>query len=129
MIRIDCPSTPSDCPPDYAQGIVCMNSSKASSYQLCRRANGFSTDWLPAWEQIFAEIVPHLKSGAINGIFIGDELTPLGMTYGELKMLVDAVAASVGSLGLPGIIIWYNDSDNFHLWEGDIPHNLTIFSG
>merc|ERR1719272_2772515 len=50
------------------------------------------------------------------------------MSYAELNLLVDAVAASLASLGLPDLIIWYNDSDNFHLWEGDIPHNLTVFS-
>jgi len=67
----------------------------------------------------------------LNGIFIGDELTPQGFPFEQLEQLIDVVKASLSSINpddaAKRFAIWYNDSDNMQYWPR-IPRNLTIFS-
>lgn len=76
-----------------------------------------------------SQATPHFVSGALVGIFVGDELTPQGLPFSALEKLINAVTASLASLAAlkRSLIIWYNDSDNMQFWPY-IPHNLTVFS-
>ena len=84
---------------------------------------------------------PHLISGALSGIFLGDELTsagrpqgPSGLTFAEFATWVNVVAGFLAEItparvaaghGQP--ILYYTESDYVGAWPS-IPHNLTLFS-
>jgi hypothetical protein len=132
--------------PSFAAGIICdLPTAKRppgrNPYHFCQKRKGDTTDWDEETAKLMALAKPHLLSGALSGIFLGDELTsagrpqgPSGLTFEDFDRWVNVVAGYLAAVaparaaaGLEPPILYYTESDYVSTWPY-IPHNLTLFS-
>ena len=75
MYRIDCIGCTADAErsPGYAAGIICESrgSTGGRVKRLCSKSRGDTTNWDEQTKKLLGLAEPHLKSGALVGIFLG----------------------------------------------------------
>lgn len=76
MYRIDCIGCTKDADrsPGFAAGIICESrgSSGGKVKRLCSKSRGDTTNWDEQTKKLLGLAQPHLKSGALVGIFLGE---------------------------------------------------------
>lgn len=115
----------------FAAGAICHDSAP-QSYRLCSKAKGDPSDWDTQTLAMLELARPHLLSGALLGVFLGDELTPQGLPFADLVKwiaLVRGVLLRVEEEAGDGrnLTLYYCSSTFSSTWP-QIPHNLTLFS-
>lgn len=143
--------------PGFASGVVCdyHNATlNATRVRLCCSACGDTTDWRPQTLSLLSRARPAFVSGALRGIFLGDEHTSNGMPFGDFEDWVDVVRAFLNGLPSQGgaasgganasdqppqsnrasaaaahtpYMLYYTESDYVCTWPY-VPPNLTHFS-
>ena len=82
-------------------------------------------DWEARLDDALEDATPLLASGALKGVFVGDEPTAQGLPYADLVEIVDRAAGWL-SLNAPADarIVYYNDSIYVAAWAADepVPH-------
>ena len=129
--------------PGFASGIICeakLNGLKVK--RLCSKAKGDTTDWDAQTRHLLAMARPHLISGVLVGIFLGDEITGHGPggradiaeMFADFEAWVDLVRGLLDELtparlaaGHEAPMLYYTEADVVALWP-HIPRNLTLFS-
>lgn len=145
MWRIDCIGCQNlaEKSPGFASGVICeakLNGNRVK--RMCQKSNGDSTDWDEQTRYLLSMARPHLVSGLLTGISLGDELTGHG-PHGRgsvpemfaafeawvdlVRGLLDEVAPARQAAGYPAAHLYYTEADVVALWP-HIPLNLTLFS-
>ena len=114
VFRIDCVGCPASFNRRWgmAHGIVCNPSTRL---RMCSRRLGDGTDWQDQTLALLGRARPGFASGALVGIYLGDELTADGVTFADLEAWIDlvrgwldGVAAEMPSRQPP--ILYYTES-------------------
>ena len=91
--------------PGFAAGAICSHN---QTYRLCSTARGDSSDWRPRTRDMLSLAKPHLASGALDGVYLGDELTAQGLPFLDLvawidytKHLLNSIEAEAGLAQAP----------------------------
>ena len=128
MYRIDCVGCQSvaagdggkyPANPSFANGVICdlhapgcgdvTNRTECPEvYHLCEKARGDATDWKEQTHFLLGLARPHLISGVLRGVFLGDELTASGrgnhaavkeaFDFDDLEMWIDLVRGFLDAL-------------------------------
>ena len=134
--------------PGFAAGVVCDHrncSTCRDVYHMCEKARGDATDWDAQTLKLLALARPHLVSGALRGIYLGDELSlsgrgaapddPTALSFDDIERWVDLVRGFLDSVaparlaaGTKDDLILYYTSSNWMATWPRIPRNLTLFS-
>lgn len=146
MWRIDCIGCQNVAKkwPGFASGVVCevklRNGTKFK--RMCSKAAGDSTNWDEQTRLLLAMAGPGLISGALVGIFLGDEITGHGPggraditeMFADFEAWVDLVRGLLDEIAPARLAagnapphLYYTEADVVALWP-HIPHNLTLFS-
>ena len=74
-----------------------------------------------SWKEQFAEMQPAIKSGALLGVFLGDEHVYFGMSLGNVKIIADLIRTD-----WPSAIIYMNEAPDVAMcnYRKD---NTTVF--
>ena len=91
---------------------------------------GLKPDWEQRWAAIFATMLPGLRSGALAGVFIGDELTLWGCSVAYISQVASRVKADFAQLQRNDLIIYTNAAPLSlrKYYSAGVPANLTHFS-
>ena len=103
-------------PPDpgFAAGVVCDHRNCTTCrniYHMCEKARGDATDWDAQTLKLLTLAKPHLISGALRGVYLGDELSasghgsapddPMALSFRDIERWVDLVRGFLDSVA-PG---------------------------
>jgi hypothetical protein len=162
VYRIDCvgcseyekgnPATGIPKNPGFAAGVICDShfydpncTTCPPVYHMCSKSKGDATNWDEQTLHLLSLARPHLVSGALMGVFLGDELTASGhgshpavkgaVTFHDLEAWIDLVRGFLDALAparraagvKEDLILYYMSSDYSRSWPY-IPRNLTLFS-
>jgi hypothetical protein len=156
MYRIDCVGCQElekgggKYPPDpgFAAGVVCDHrncSACPNVYHMCNKTLGDATDWDEQTLALLNLARPYLISGALRGVFLGDELSaqgsgaaphdPTALSFYDIERWVDLVRGFLDEGAAPraaagtkdDMVLYYTSSDYCMTWPY-IPRNLTLFS-
>jgi hypothetical protein len=81
MWRIDCIGCQADArrTPSFASGVICDARQDGTRFKRwCSKADGDATNWDEQTRRLLTMARPHLLSGVLVGIFLGDEITGHG---------------------------------------------------
>eukprot|EP01051_Picozoa_sp_SAG22_P011845 SAG22_NODE_1177_length_5246_cov_48.458908_4_plen_344_part_00 len=134
--------------PGFAAGVICDHrncSTCKNVYHMCEKRRGDATNWDEQTLQLLQLAKPHLISGALRGVFLGDELSasgkgqapadPEALSFEDLERWIDLTRGFLDGLaparraaGVEAeLILYYTSSDWMASWP-HIPRNLTLFS-
>jgi hypothetical protein len=137
MYRIDCVGCEATAKnePGFAHGIICDDPAAKrpagkNPYHFCSRSRGDATDWDDQTKYLLGLAKPHLLSGALVGIFLGDELTSAGLPQGKdgltfadfeqwvnlVRGLLDELTQARLAAGHAAPILYYCESDYISAW-------------
>jgi hypothetical protein len=92
---------------------------------------GLTSNWTAAWKSLLAEMTPGLRSGALAGVFLGDEMALWGCKVKYQAAVASRVREDLERLGVRRPIVYTNAApqsvSSAHYSLG-IPGNLTHFS-
>ena len=80
MWRIDCIGCQNVAKPGFASGVICeVKQANGTKFKrMCSKVEGDSTDWDDQTRHLLVMAKPHLISGVLTGISLGDEITGHG---------------------------------------------------
>lgn len=129
--------------PGFASGVICEGVvSGRRVKRMCRKTQGDSTDWDEQTRYLMRMARPHLITGLLTGIFLGEELTGHGpggrssvaAMFADFEAWVDLVRGLLDEVtparkaaGHPAPHLYYTEADVVAMWP-HIPRNLTLFS-
>ena len=79
-------------------------------------------DWKARWQAALREIRPLIASGAVVGVFLGDEHLYFGVTLAEVKLVADQIRGD-----FPAAIIYMNEAPDVAMC-GYSKANVTLFA-
>ena len=112
---------------------------------MCKKSRGDNTNWDEQTLKLLDLAKPHLISGALRGVFLGDELSAQGtglaphdpgaLSFRDIERWVDLVRGFLDEVAISraaagtkdDLVLYYTSSDYCMTWPY-IPRNLTLFS-